>query len=212
MKYLKASIPFRYYFFWSSFKIQKYKGSKTVKQILIVYVQDEPGVLNRVSSMIRKRNYNIDSLIGGETENSGITRMTIVLNESDKTKQSVIVNNLKRLNDMYDVVDATNINCHLREYALLKIAISEVDPEKIKELLNSDHSRILDEDDDVMIVELSGYESTVKNTIALLEKYDIVELMRSGKMAMVSGNDESYQPKLVKSDPSWTTQRLSEAF
>ena len=104
--------------------------------------------------------------------------MTIVLNESDKTKQSVIVNNLKRLNDMYDVVDATNINCHLREYALLKIAISEVDPEKIKELLNSDHSRILDEDDDVMIVELSGYESTVKNTIALLEKYDIVELMR----------------------------------
>ena len=135
--------------------------------------------------------------------------MTIVLNESDKTKQSVIVNNLKRLNDMYDVVDATNINCHLREYALLKIAISEVDPEKIKELLNSDHSRILDEDDDVMIVELSGYESTVKNTIALLEKYDIVELMRLGKMAMVSGNDESYQPKLVKSDPSWTTHRLS---
>ena len=183
-----------------------------MKQILIVYVQDEPGVLNRVSSMIRKRNYNIDSLVAGETENARITRMTIVLNEPDKTKQSVIVNNLKRLNDVYDVVDATNINCHLREYALLKIAISEVDPEKIKELLNSDHSRILDEDDDVMIVELSGYESTVKNTIALLEKYDIVELMRLGKMAMVSGNDESYQPKLVKSDPSWTTQRLSEVF
>ena len=212
MKYLKASIPFRYYFFWSSFKIQKYKGSKTVKQILIVYVQDEPGVLNRVSSMIRKRNYNIDSLVAGETENARITRMTIVLNEPDKTKQSVIVNNLKRLNDVYDVVDATNINCHLREYALLKIAISEVDSEEIKELLNNDHSRILDEDDDVMIVELSGYESTVKNTIALLEKYDIVELMRLGKMAMVSGNDESYQPKLVKSDPSWTTQRLSEVF
>ena len=84
--------------------------------------------------------------------------------------------------------------------------------QKKKELLNSDHSRILDEDEDVMIVELSGYESTVKNTIALLEKYDIVELMRSGKMAMVSGNDESYQPKLVKSDPSWTTQILSEVF
>ena len=44
-----------------------------MKQILIVYVQDEPGVLNRVSSMIRKRNYNIDSLVAGETENTGIT-------------------------------------------------------------------------------------------------------------------------------------------
>ena len=106
-----------------------------MKQILIVYVQDEPGVLNRVSSMIRKRNYNIDSLVAGETENTGITRMTIVLNEPDRTKQSVIVNNLKRLIDVYDVVDATDIDCHLREYALLKIAISEVDPEKNKRIV-----------------------------------------------------------------------------
>ena len=196
----------------TNFKIQKCKGRKKMKQTLIVYVQDEPGVLNRVSSMIRKRNYNIDSLVAGETENTGITRMTIVLNEPDRTKQSVIVNNLKRLIDVYDVVDATDIDCHLREYALLKIAISDIDPEEIKTLLNSDHSRILDEDDDVMIVELSGNESTVEKTIALFEKYDIVELMRSGKMAMVSGNDENHQPKLVKSDPSWTTQRLSEAF
>ena len=196
----------------TNFKIQKCKGRKKMKQTLIVYVQDEPGVLNRVSSMIRKRNYNIDSLVAGETENTGITRMTIVLNEPDRTKQSVIVNNLKRLIDVYDVVDATDIDCHLREYALLKIAISDIDSEEIKALLNSDHSRILDEDDDVMIVELSGNESTVEKTIALFEKYDIVELMRSGKMAMVSGNDENHQPELVKSDPSWTTQRLSEAF
>ena len=130
----------------------------------------------------------------------------------DRTKQTVIVNNLKRLIDVYDVVDATDIDCHLREYALLKIAISDIDSEEIKALLNSDHSRILDDDDDVMIVELSGDESTVEKTIALFEKYDIIELMRSGKMAMVSGNDENHQPKLVKSDPSWTTQRLSEAF
>ena len=196
----------------TNFKIQKCKGRKKMKQTLIVYVQDEPGVLNRVSSMIRKRNYNIDSLVAGETENTGITRMTIVLNEPDRTKQTVIVNNLKRLIDVYDVVDATDIDCHLREYALLKIAISDIDSEEIKALLNSDHSRILDEDDDVMIVELSGDESTVEKTIALFEKYDIIELMRSGKMAMVSGNDENHQPELVKSDPSWTTQRLSEAF
>ena len=144
-----------------------------MKQILIVYVQDEPGVLNRVSSMIRKRNYNIDSLVAGETENTGITRMTIVLNEPDRTKQTVIVNILKRLIDVYDVVDATDIDCHLREYALLKIAISDIDSEEIKALLNSDHSRILDDDDDVMIVELSGDESTVEKTIALFEKYDL---------------------------------------
>ena len=92
-----------------------------MKQTLIVYVQDEPGVLNRVSSMIRKRNFNIDSLVAGKTDKSGITRMTIVLNEPDKTKQKIVVNNLKKLIDVYDVVDATDIECHLREYALVKI-------------------------------------------------------------------------------------------
>ena len=57
-----------------------------MRQTLIVFVQDEPGVLNRVSSMIRKRNFNIISLVAGRTEKQGITRMTIVLNEPDKTK------------------------------------------------------------------------------------------------------------------------------
>ena len=86
--------------------------------------------------------------------------MTIVLNEPDRTKQSVIINNLKRLIDVYDVVDATDIDCHLREYALLKIAISDIDPEEIKTLLNSDPRRTLDEEHVVMIVELSVDEST----------------------------------------------------
>ena len=85
-----------------------------MKQILIVYVQDEPGVLNRVSSMIRKRNYNIDSLVAGETENPGITRMTIVLNEPDRTKQSVIVNNLN-LNQMKNNLNKIQkTNCLIR--------------------------------------------------------------------------------------------------
>ena len=140
-----------------------------MKQTLIVYAQNEPGVLNRVSSMIKKRNYNIDSIVAGETENTGITRMTIVLNEPDKTKQSVIVNNLKRLIDVYDVVDATGIDYHIREYVLLKIAISNIETEEIKSFLKGDYSRILDEDDDVMIVELSGDESTVEKTIDLFE-------------------------------------------
>ena len=84
-----------------------------MKQTLIVFVRDEPGVLNRVSSLIRKRNFNIESLIAGRTDKNGITRLTIVLNEPDKTKQKIVVNNLKKLIDVYDVVDATEIDCHI---------------------------------------------------------------------------------------------------
>ena len=60
---------------------------------------------------------------------------------------------------------------------------------------------ILDNNPDTMILELSGNEETVEGTIKILEKYNILELLRSGKMAMISGNDEKNKPKLIKSEP-----------
>ena len=182
-----------------------------MKQTLIVFVQDEPGVLNRVSSMIRKRNFNIDSLVAGRTDNPSITRMTIVLNEPDKTKQKIVVNNLKKLIDVYDVVDATDIDCHLREYALVKIKISG-SPDELKSMVSIDNCRILEQEKDTIILELSGNEAKVEEMISKLKTFDVLELMRSGKMAMISGNDEKHQPELVKSDPDWATQKLMEAY
>ena len=61
-----------------------------MKQTLIVFVQDEPGVLNRISSHIRRWNFNIESLVAGQTEKEGITRMTVVLNEPDSNLYSPI--------------------------------------------------------------------------------------------------------------------------
>ena len=182
-----------------------------MRQTLIVFVQDEPGVLNRVSSMIRKRNFNIVSLVAGRTEKSGITRMTIVLNEPDKTKQKVIVNNLKKLIDVYDVVDATDIECHIREYALIKIRVGE-NHDILNEITGTGDCRILNKSSDIMILEISGDEQKVEGIINKLNEYEIIELMRSGKMAMVQGNEEDYKPKLVKSDPDWATKQLQQSF
>ena len=151
-----------------------------MKQTLIVFVQDEPGVLNRVSSMIRKRNFNIDSIVAGRTDNPSITRMTIVLNEPDKTKQKIVVNNLKKLIDVYDVVDATGIDCHLREYALVKIKISG-SPDELKSMVSIDNCRILEQEKDTIILELSGNEAKVEEMISKLKTFDVLELMRSGK-------------------------------
>ena len=144
-----------------------------MKQTLIVFVQDEPGVLNRVSSMIRKRNFNIDSLVAGRTDNPSITRMTIVLNEPDKTKQKIVVNNLKKLIDVYDVVDATDIDCHLREYALVKIKISG-SPDELKSMVSIDNCRILEQEKDTIILELSGNEAKVEEMINKLKTFDVL--------------------------------------
>ena len=172
-----------------------------MKQTLILFMQDEPGVLNRISSLVRRRNFNIDSIVAGRTELKGITRMTLVVNEPNKAKRKNIYNNLKRLVDVYDVVDATDEDCHIREHALVKISINPDEIKDIEQLVARGNCKILDDDPESMILELSGNEKIVEENIKTLKKFKVLELLRSGKMAMVSGNQEKNKPVLTRSEP-----------
>ena len=172
-----------------------------MKQTLILFMQDEPGVLNRISSLVRRRNFNIDSIVAGRTELKGITRMTLVVNEPNKAKRRNIYNNLKRLVDVYDVVDATDEDCHIREHALVKISINPDDIKDIEQLVAKGNCKILDDDPESMILELYGNEKIVEENIKTLKKFKVLELLRSGKMAMVSGNQEKNKPVLTRSEP-----------
>ena len=172
-----------------------------MKQTLILFMQDEPGVLNRISSLVRRRNFNIESIVAGRTEINGITRMTLVVNEPNEAKRVNIYNNLKRLVDVYDVVDATKENCHVREHALMKISLNPDEIHKIKKLVLDGNCKILDQDPKCMILEISGDESTVEKNINILSKFEVLELLRSGKMAMISGDQERNKPVLTRSEP-----------
>ena len=172
-----------------------------MKQTLILFMQDEPGVLNRISSLVRRRNFNIDSIVAGRTELKGITRMTLVVNEPNKAKRKNIYNNLKRLVDVYDVVDATDQDCHIREHALVKISINPDEIKDIEQLVAKGNCKILNDDPESMILELSGNEKIVEENIKTLKKFKVLELLRSGKMAMVSGNQEKNKPVLTRSEP-----------
>ena len=172
-----------------------------MKQTLILFMQDEPGVLNRISSLVRRRNFNIDSIVAGRTELKGITRMTLVVDEPNKAKRKNIYNNLKRLVDVYDVVDATDEDCHIREHALVKISINPDEIKDIDQLVAKGNCKILDDDPESMILELSGNEKIVEENIKTLKKFKVLELLRSGKMAMVSGNQEKNKPVLTRSEP-----------
>ena len=172
-----------------------------MKQTLILFMQDEPGVLNRISSLVRRRNFNIDSIVAGRTEINGITRMTLVVNEPNEAKRVNIYNNLKRLVDVYDVVDATKENCHVREHALMKISLKQDEIREIENLVLEGNCKILDQDPKCMILEISGDESTVEENINILSKFKVLELLRSGKMAMISGDQERNKPVLTRSEP-----------
>ncbi len=172
-----------------------------MKQTLILFMQDEPGVLNRISSLVRRRNFNIDSIVAGRTEINGITRMTLVVNEPNEAKRVNIYNNLKRLVDVYDVVDATKENCHVREHALMKISLKSDEIHEIEKLVSEGNCKILDQDPECMILEISGDESTVEENINILSKFEVLELLRSGKMAMISGDQKRNKPVLTRSEP-----------
>ena len=172
-----------------------------MKQTLILFMQDEPGVLNRISSLVRRRNFNIESIVAGRTEINGITRMTLVVNEPNEAKRVNIYNNLKRLVDVYDVVDATKENCHVREHALMKISLKSDEIHEIEKLVIEGNCKILDQDPKCMILEISGDESTVEKNINILSKFKVLELLRSGKMAMISGDQERNKPVLTRSEP-----------
>ena len=172
-----------------------------MKQTLILFMQDEPGVLNRISSLVRRRNFNIESIVAGRTEINGITRMTLVVNEPNEAKRVNIYNNLKRLVDVYDVVDATKENCHVREHALMKISLKSDEIHEIEKLVSEGNCKILDQDPECMILEISGDEPTVEENINILSKFEVLELLRSGKMAMISGDQERNKPVLTRSEP-----------
>ena len=172
-----------------------------MKQTLILFMQDEPGVLNRISSLVRRRNFNIESIVAGRTELDGITRMTLVVNEPNEAKRKNIYNNLKRLIDVYDVVDATDVDCQIREHALVKISINSKEIKDINKLVTRGNCKILDDNPQSMILELSGNEETVEDNIKTLKKFKVLELLRSGKMAMVSGNEEKNKPVLTRTAP-----------
>ena len=183
-----------------------------MKQTLIVFVQDEPGVLNRVSSHIRRKNFNIESIAAGHTEKKGITRITLVLNEPNKTKQSIVVNSLKQLIDVYDVIDATKVKSHIREYAMIKVLSNESQIEDIKNIIKSVNGHMVSTSENIFIFELTGNKNEVESAITKLEKYDIIEIVRSGMVAMVDGDNSQNRPHLKKTEPNWSTFRIMESF
>ena len=85
-----------------------------MKQTLIALVEDKPGVLNRVASLFRRRNYNIESLAVGHSETPGVSRMTIVTDEEERLRRSVIRASLYKMINIIDVHDVTDIPCVIR--------------------------------------------------------------------------------------------------
>ena len=154
---------------------------------LIAHVEDKPGVLNRVASLFRRRNFNIESLAVGRTEKPGVSRMTIVTNCENDMDAHKIEANLYKLVNVIDVQDVTREPSVTRDLALIKVKISPERRAEVNGLADIFRARIVDVAPDSVIVEITGTEEKIEGMIELLRPIGIVEMVRTGQVSMTRG-------------------------
>jgi acetolactate synthase I/III small subunit len=167
------------------------------KHMIAALVENKPGVLNRVVSMFRRRNFNLDSLTVGRTHKAHISRMTIVVDATRANARQIVANLYKLIN----VIDVKLVSAepHVsRDLALVKVRTDDSDSfNAVTEICERTPARIVDMGTQVCIVEICAPEDVVENIIELLRPIGIHEMVRTGVVAMGRGTrilDSSYEP------------------
>jgi acetolactate synthase-1/3 small subunit len=159
----------------------------THRHVLVVLVLDKPGVLNRVSSLMRARNFNIESLAVSHTDQPDISRMTITLHGDDVLVEQAI-KQLYRLIDVLKVQDLTEEPTVEHELALVKVRATDANRGEIVRIVELYKARVVDISETAIIVEATGAESEVDALVALLRTYGVRELVRTGTVVMARGS------------------------
>jgi acetolactate synthase-1/3 small subunit len=156
------------------------------RHVLVVIVLDKPGVLNRVSSLMRARNFNIESLAVSHTDQPEISRMTITLHGDDVLVEQAI-KQLYRLIDVLKVQDFTAEPTVEHELALVKVRATDSNRAEIVKIVELYRARVVDVSEAAVVVEATGTEAEVDALVALLRTYGIKELVRTGTVVMARG-------------------------
>jgi len=154
----------------------------------VVYVEDKPGVLNRVSSLFRRRSYNIESLAVGHTNQPGVSRMTIVVDADDDSVARRIEANLYKLVNVLRVDDVTHKKAVSREMALLKVRAGREARSEIVQVADIFRANIVDAAQESLVLEITGTTEKVERLINMLEPFEIISVQRTGTIAMLRGD------------------------
>ena len=156
------------------------------RHVLVVLVMDRPGVLNRVASLMRARNFNIDSLAVSRTDRDSVSRMTITIH-GDVVAVEQATKQLYRLVDVLKVQDVTADQLVEHELALVKVRAGDANRAEVIKIVELYKGRVVDIAPDSVIVEATGTEGEIDALVALLRGYGIKELVRTGAVVMLRG-------------------------
>jgi len=165
------------------------KTGDEATRVLVALVENKPGVLTRVASLFRRRNFNIESLTVGHTDSPAVSRMTIVV-DATRTNAVMVERNLLKMVNVIDVQDVTHSPAVLRDLALIKVKTEGPSRFEIMQLINVYRARVVDICAESMIVEVTGPEVKINSLVDMLRPYGIIEMVRTGLVAMVRGSGE----------------------
>lgn len=159
-----------------------------MRHTLVAWVEDRPGVLARVASMFRRRAFNIVSLTVGQSERVGLSRMTVVI-ESDRLDSDLIEANLHKLIEVVEVHDVTSRQAVKHEFAFVKVKADSSTRMEIAQLAEIFRGKIVDVGLESVIIEVSGEEEKIDRLIDVLRPKGVLEVVRTGCVAMERGYD-----------------------
>jgi acetolactate synthase I/III small subunit len=157
------------------------------KHILVLLVEDRPGVLNRVSSLLRRRNFNIDSIAVGPSHLPNMSRMTIIV-QGDNDRVEQVRKQLDKLIEVVKILDITEDQPVARELALIKVKATPTTRNEIIQIVDIFRANIVDVSVDSLIVEVTGDGEKVTSLLELLKGFGIREIARTGLIALTRGN------------------------
>jgi acetolactate synthase-1/3 small subunit len=184
-------------------------SERTPVRTFVASLEDSPGVLNRVSSLFRRRKYNIISLSVGRTHQPGISRMTLMV-EGDEQLGQQLTANLRRLVCVLDVQDVTDQPSFLRDLALIKLRVSSRQRMEVFQLASVFEARVIDVQPQTMIIETTAPPDRIEGLLEVLEPFGIEEMVQCGAVAISANNQPSEAPMQGLAQQALGQQALGE--
>lgn len=158
-----------------------------MKHTVVALVEDRPGVLSRVITLFRRRNFNIESISVGHTEIQDISRMTLVV-DGTKSQVEQVTKQLYKVINVRKVSDVTEDPTVDRELALIKVSAKPATRAEILQIVDVYRGKVIDVAPASIIVEVTGQEDKIDSLVNILRGYGIKEMMRTGRVSMVRGS------------------------
>lgn len=158
-----------------------------MKYTLAVLADNKPGVLTHIAGLISRRAFNIESIAAGHSEEPDITRINIVVDVDDEFQLDQVINQLSKLIDVIKIVNLTTVDSIQRELVLIKVKANPATRSDIVNIVEIFRAKIVDVNRETMVIELTGEENKIDALCEVLSEYEIIEIVRTGKIALSRG-------------------------